>query len=207
MKKSIFSKTATIVAALCLLLKAEVSNAKSSFPLDKFHQDSQLVSDWETLLAGRPRRPPTDWVNRVPTRSVDTWVDRERGIYRSRTGSIIGSYRALREVMSQRQRPAWLPQSLKRPGVQAHHLIEKRFARVFRLNENDIPSVLLPQDQHTRRGGIHSMINSLIPHGNRRDGSRSYNTAQILRAYQQVYADRPDWLDAITAIMSEWHNP
>ncbi|MFB2835678.1 hypothetical protein [Floridanema evergladense] len=201
MKKSIFcSTTVILLAASCLLFDRETQAAKFSTITDTSHPESHLLSDSETLLARRLRRSLPAWVGRVPTRSRGQWLDEEKGIYRSNRGSIIGPYGSL---ANHPQKRAWLQRELQGQNAQAHHLIERRFARIFGMNENDIPSVLLTKEQHSRKigsGGIHERINQLIRPGNR-SGSRRYNPAKVLQAYREAYKENDDWIDAIGAIL------
>ncbi|MFB2878496.1 hypothetical protein [Floridanema aerugineum] len=201
MKKSLFcSTTLILLAASCLLFNSETQAAKFSTTTDTRNPESRLLSDSEILLARRPRGGLPVWVGRVPRSSRGQWLDEEKGIYRSNRGSIIGPYSAL---ANHPQRRAWLQRELQGQDVQAHHLIERRFARLFGMNGNDMPAVLLTREQHSRRmgsGGIHERINQLIRPGNR-SGSRRYNPAQILQTYREVYKGNADWIDAIGAIL------
>lgn len=201
MKKSIFClPTVILLAASCLLFGSETQAAKFSNTTNTSHPESHLFSNSETLLARRPRRSLPAWVGRLPRSSRGQWLDEEKGIYRSNRGSIIGPYSAL---ANHPQRRAWLRREFQGQNVQAHHLIERRFARLFGMNGNDMPAVLLTREQHSRRmgsGGIHERINQFIRPGNR-SGSRRYNPAQVLQAYREAYRENDDWIDAIGAIL------
>lgn len=202
MKKSVFGSTTVILlAASFLLFNSQTQAAKKfSTTTDTINPEFHLLSDSETLLARRPRRSLPAWVRRVPTRSRGQWLDEEKGIYRSNRGSIIGPYASL---ANHPQRRAWLRREFQGQDVQAHHLIERRFARIFGMNGNDMPAVLLTREQHSRRmgsGGIHERINQLIRPGNR-SGIRRYNPTQVLQAYREAYRQNDDWIDAIGAIL------
>lgn len=201
MEKSIFGSSAVIlIAASCLLFDAGVGVAKSSILPNATHPEYQSLKDSETLLDKRLPKALPRWVSRVPARSRGQWLDQSKGIYRSNRGSIIGPYGLL---ANDPRRHAWISWKLNGQKVEAHHLIEKRFARLFGMNENDMPAVLLTRAQHTRRigsNGIHERINRFIRHGNRA-GTRNYNAAQILRTYREVYRGQEDWIDTIGALL------
>lgn len=210
MKKSILNfGAASTITILCLLFGTRASLAKSGIFTGNVHPEPQLLTGENTLLARLRLRP--EWLRKLPSRTFARWIDEERGIYLTTKGSVIGPYSALRSL-SQQQRLSLLPRRLQNQGSQihAHHIIEERVARAFGFDPGDIPAVLLPQGQHTGAYGIHTLINNLLPRGNRRTGSISYEgkLAKIQRAYQQVYArhGHDDWLDVITATISSWHS-
>lgn len=203
MKKYFFCYGVTFTLTTLFLLFHQIGHAVAKFhiPVLNNHQKSQLIISNNILLARLPR---SRWLTKLPKRSFNRWIDEKKGIYLTKRGSIIGSYEALHSL-TQKQRQSLL--GINRE-IEAHHLIEKRVAQAFGFDEKDIPAVLIDKSKHRGKEGIHNIINIKLPRGNRRTGSISYKgkLAQIQQAYQNAYKDHDDWLDAITAIMSEWHS-
>ncbi|MBD1933069.1 MULTISPECIES: hypothetical protein [Cyanophyceae] len=136
MKKSIFGSSAVIlIAASCLLFDAGVGVAKPSIFPNTTYSESHSLTNVESLLIKRLPNALPRWVSRVPARSRGQWLDQSKGIYRSNRGSIIGPYGLL---ANHPRRHDWIRREFKGQRLEAHHLVEKRFARVFKMNENDI---------------------------------------------------------------------
>jgi hypothetical protein len=178
-------------------------------PLAERHPSTGKVL-FETEGVQISRRVPVrgGWLDRIPSRSFDNWLDEANSIYRTNRGSIIGPYRQLADSISKGQRPSWLPEELRNStdSLEAHHLIERRVARAFGLDPDQMPAVILARDEHRGGNSVHSILRSLLPQGDRRTGSLDYRDrlAQINQAYQRAYADHDDWLDAITATIHDW---
>lgn len=204
-KHFIFSGVIFTVTTLCLLFKdIDDGLAKSNVSIVNNHQKSSLVIRYDSLIV---RRTLARWLTKIPKRSFNRWIDPDRGIYITKNGSIIGSYTALNSL-SQQKRRSLLNVNNVAEKIEAHHLIEKRVARAFGFDENDIPAVLINMNQHRGKYGIHNRIYKILPRGNRKTGRIAYKgkLARIQQAYQEAYKEHDDWLDAITAIMSEWHS-
>ena len=84
-----------------------------------------------------------------------------------------------------------IPRGWKKAGLEAQHLIERRFAERLGLRKSEIPAVVLEREFHWQVTGA---LFSKLPTGG------SYNAQQIWKAYVEVYGKRlhhQDWLDAI----------
>ena len=73
-------------------------------------------------------------------------------------------------------------------NLQAHHLIEGRFAGLFGVNKNAMSSIALTADEHQ---AFTNAWRHAIPHGT--DASK----AQVVRAAQRIYQDYPALLRAM----------
>jgi len=170
---------------------------------------AKSISSNSGLIALRASSIAPRWVSRVPKRGFGGWIDREKGIYRTSGGDVIGPYKALHDAVS--HNPSWIPSKLKGKKINTHHIVEKRFAKVFGFNEPEMPAVLVSKQEHIFKGGIHSEIRKMLPFA--RGGSyEKYKEkkARIQKTYQEFYsrkdASRQDWLGAIDALMSDWHS-
>jgi hypothetical protein len=193
-----------LTATILLYLGQQIEDSVLRLPKIKLYTTHLQVSSVEGQLLTQRIRPRPSWLNRIPRRSFNGWIDEAQGIYRTRQGSIIGPYRQLAEAI--RNRPAWLGTLRNQHSLEAHHLIERRVASAFGFDVNDIPAVVLTRQDHRGVGdnSIHNLIQRFLPRGTSATGSLTYRQrwAQIQQAYQQAYRSHPDWLDAITAIMS-----
>jgi hypothetical protein len=166
------------------------------------------VEENSEVLFSRVRVKPR-WLDNIPTRNFQGWLDEDKGIYLATRGSVIGPHGSLKNING--ARPSWLPRSLRDSSEQlhSHHLIENRFSAILGYSPDDMPAVLMTRSQHTGRDGIHSQIQAILPRGHRGSGSLTeyYRSrlAQIQQAYQRVYAGQDDWLGAISALMEDWH--
>jgi hypothetical protein len=81
-------------------------------------------------------------------------------------------------------------------NLEAHHLIEKRFAKTLGIDDEDsMPAVLMTRKQHddwTRR-----LQSEGLPVGS------SYELQEIWDLYTKVYISQPDWMDAVRAQWSQ----
>jgi hypothetical protein len=135
----------------------------------------------------------TGWLGRMNRRNVKEWVNgNESGlIYRSTQGSIIGPYAQLRK---------WIPRNLPGGGVprwntrNAHHILEAQHAKAWNLNVNDLPCVNLSRRDHD---AYHDQLRSEFKTALRRHPDKPLSKEEVWGAYQRVYAQQPDWLDAI----------
>jgi len=88
-----------------------------------------------------------------------------------------------------------LRKSLRGTGLEAHHLVEKRFAGILGIKSDNIISVALTKEQHriyTNRWRTE------IPYGS------NYNVIskkKLLNAAQKVYKDAPDLLDIVKQML------
>lgn len=76
---------------------------------------------------------------------------------------------------------------LKGTGMNAHHIIEKRFAPTLRVNPNSMASIALTVEEHAV---FTSRWRDALPYGNR----TPYTKAQIQTAAKQVYKGYPELL-------------
>jgi RHS repeat-associated protein len=85
-------------------------------------------------------------------------------------------------------------------GLEVHHLIEERFAAGLGLNTGDIPSVVLTKEQHDVFTGLWQQA---IGYDNWGVALKTGNATRddIWRAAQRIYADYPEYLDAVKRAM------
>jgi len=78
---------------------------------------------------------------------------------------------------------------------QAHHIVEDKILEHLRYPSDQCPAVVLTAKQHTE---ITAALNKVIPKG-KYDAPRydDMTERQILRAYQIVYKDHPEWLAVV----------
>jgi hypothetical protein len=159
-----------------------------------------LCLDWNwrvqsqtTCFPRDPRLPVPSWVYTAKG-IYDQWKVQNRGIYKTQYGSIIGPYRWVKDADN--DCPDLLPY-LTNTNLEAHHLIEKRFADELGITDDDsMPAVLIPGQEHdywTSR--LQSKTEGLPV-------NRSYDLNQIWNLYSKVYASHPDWMDAVRA---QWY--
>ena len=126
-----------------------------------------------------------------------SWIKRARGVTKAvRVERVVGSpfdnlkyatthgikpYSALRKVTAGHA-----------GEIQAHHLIEKRFARRLGGNTNDWPSVVLARDEHKV---FTDAWRKAIPYG--RDGTAMASRADVELAARQIYGNYPEFLKAL----------
>jgi hypothetical protein len=84
-----------------------------------------------------------------------------------------------------------LTKTLKGTGLQAHHLVEQRFAGVLGQNARQGLSVAVTQAEHQ---AFTNAWRSAIPYG---AGTANATEAQIMNAARQIYADYPQILNAL----------
>ncbi len=81
--------------------------------------------------------------------------------------------------------------------IQAHHILEKRFAERFGIKDTDsIPAIILTREQHNE---ITQRLRSRIPYG--QAGTGTATPATIREMYSEVYADYPEMLAAISKLI------
>ena len=73
--------------------------------------------------------------------------------------------------------------------LQAHHILEERHLLRWGLDTMDAPAVVLSQEEHW---ALNALLQKTLPYGTR------YTPEQVWAAYQQVYVEAPEWLDAIS---------
>lgn len=79
----------------------------------------------------------------------------------------------------------------QRGAIQAHHLIERRFARQIGGNTDDWASIVVTRSEHQV---FTNAWRQAIPYG---AGTRTASRAQIEGAARQIYADYPEILQAL----------
>ena len=89
----------------------------------------------------------------------------------------INSYHALRRALIS-------------TDLQAHHIIEKRFARMLGINVGDMLSVAVTKEEHQM---FTKAWRQAIPYGT---DYNSITVSQLWDAAKQIYKDYPDLLDA-----------
>lgn len=81
--------------------------------------------------------------------------------------------------------------------IQAHHILEVRFARHFGITDTDsLPAIILTREQHQE---ITNRLRAGIAYG--RNGTGVATPATIRAMYMDVYADYPDMLAAISGLI------
>jgi hypothetical protein len=82
-------------------------------------------------------------------------------------------------------------------GLQAHHIIEQRFARLLGMNPGDMPSVALTREEHAmftrlwqQQIGYDKWLSSAIR-------TSTASVEDIWRAAQEVYKDYPTLLESV----------
>ena len=85
-----------------------------------------------------------------------------------------------------------LTRALKGTGLQAHHLIEQRFADVLGQNARQMASVALTKAEHQ---AFTNAWRSAIPYG--RQGTANATRQQVLDAARQIYSGHPELLRAL----------
>ncbi len=173
---------------------------------------AKSISSTPGLIALRASSIAPRWVSRISVkRGFGGWIDQKKGIYKTSRGDVIGPYKALQDAVSRNTNTSWIPNKLKGKKIDAHHIVEKRFAKVFGFDEREMPAVLVSKQEHIFKDGIHSEIRKMLPFA--RGGSyKKYKEqkARIQKTYQEFYSrkdgDRQDWLGAIDALMSDWHS-
>jgi len=119
-----------------------------------------------------------------------------KDVYRTSRGSIIGTYSKLSR---------WIPKNLPGGGLakynkrNAHHIIPQAHARQLfpSANLNKMPAVNIARRDHMEK--YHGRLDSEMANIRRRfpDLNNPEARSQTRRAYQRVYAEHPDWLEAI----------
>ncbi|SHJ18706.1 RHS repeat-associated core domain-containing protein [Malonomonas rubra DSM 5091] len=84
-----------------------------------------------------------------------------------------------------------LRKAIKGTGLEAHHLIEKRFARVLGTAPGDMASVAVTRAEHQV---FTNAWRKAIPYG---EGTAAATKDQIMSAATQIYKNHPKLLDAI----------
>jgi hypothetical protein len=84
-----------------------------------------------------------------------------------------------------------LTKALKGTGLQAHHLLEQRFAGALGANARSMLSVAVTKAEHQ---AFTNAWRKLIPYG---DDTRKATQEQILKAAREIYKDYPDILKAL----------
>ncbi len=79
------------------------------------------------------------------------------------------------------------------PGMERHHIIEKRFADAIGVKPEDIPADYLPPQEHRGPGSVTTELRRRLPYG------RAYTPQEIWDAHKEVYMEkgRYDWIEAI----------
>jgi RHS repeat-associated protein len=76
-------------------------------------------------------------------------------------------------------------------GLEAHHLIEQRFARVLGVAEKDMQSIALTEAEHQ---AFTNAWRARIPYG---AGTRAADKAEVEKAAKQIYKNYPDILKTL----------
>ena len=75
--------------------------------------------------------------------------------------------------------------------MQAHHLIEKRFANQLNLDYKKMNAIALTKEEHQK---FTNAWRKLIPYGT---GTKSADIEKILKSAEMIYKDYPELLQAI----------
>ena len=84
-----------------------------------------------------------------------------------------------------------LKKEIKGTGLQAHHLIEKRFANQLNLDPKKMNAIALTKEEHQK---FTNAWRKLIPYGT---GTKSADIEKILKSAEMIYKDYPELLQAI----------
>ena len=84
-----------------------------------------------------------------------------------------------------------LKKEIKGTGLQAHHLIEKRFANQLNLDYKKMNAIALTKEEHQK---FTNAWRKLIPYGT---GTKSADIEKILKSAEMIYKDYPELLQAI----------
>lgn len=76
---------------------------------------------------------------------------------------------------------------IKQTGYEAHHIVEKRFAKVLKINQRYMPSVLLTHEEHLV---FTNLWREAIPYG-----TIDVNPQMVWTAAKRVYKDYPELLE------------
>jgi hypothetical protein len=90
-------------------------------------------------------------------------------------------------VQSYRQ----IRKAIKGTGLEAHHLLEKRFAGVLGVKPGDMASAALTKAEHQ---AFTNAWRKAIPYGS---GTANATREQVLGAAKQIYKDHPGFLKAL----------
>jgi len=182
-------KKFTLVMAAIFFTAALVKNDDVQAQSSEFKSSNVKVAQVGRLV----RRVGTAWIGKS-AKNV-TWLS-GKNIYRTSRGSVIGSYGNL---------SSWIPKNLPGGGIarynrrNAHHIIPKAHAKRLFPNENlrDMPAVNISRRDHMEK--YHGRLNDEMANIRRRfpDLNNPQARNQTWGAYQRVYAEHPDWLDAI----------
>ena len=84
----------------------------------------------------------------------------------------------------------------KSSGYEVHHLIEKRFARLFGTNSDDMASIVLTKEQHQQ---FTNAWRKMIGYANSKNPLRTDNATKkdVLNAAKVIYKDYPEILKAL----------
>ena len=81
-----------------------------------------------------------------------------------------------------------LKPSLYKTGLEAHHLIEKRFAHILGMKPGAMNAVALTREEHQQ---FTNAWRALIPYG---EGTANATPEQIIEAAKEIYKDYPELL-------------
>lgn len=173
---------------------------------------SQEVRGKQQCFQRTPRIDRPEWVNKIPSsQTFSRWLDERRGIYFTVEDSLIGPYMWVREADNKcpGQMPLKIITAIKPElnhgnNIEAHHIIEERFAEQFNFDKdkldlvrnndsNMMPAVLLTVEEHDNVTG--KLLRNLKV-------GQSHSQADILAVYQHEYKFHHDWLDAINATLA-----
>ncbi len=89
-----------------------------------------------------------------------------------------------------------LRKSIRGTGLQAHHLIEKRFAATLEMKASEIPSIALPKVVHQV---FTNLWRNAISYG---EGTLNATKENIIKAVERIYKDFPGLLDKTTEYLN-----
>ncbi len=75
-------------------------------------------------------------------------------------------------------------------AIQAHHLIETRFLKLFGISKNNAPAIILDKAKHQE---ITNILSTNMPYG------EAYAKRQVIETYQKVYSS--EWMDYIKILL------
>jgi len=87
-----------------------------------------------------------------------------------------------------------LQRKLRGTGLQAHHLVERRFADALDVNHRDIPAIALTRGEHQP---ITNAFRQAIPYGTQ---VRELTQARIMKEARRIYREQPALLKALDEV-------
>ena len=76
--------------------------------------------------------------------------------------------------------------------IQAHHLVETRFLKLFNISKGEAPAIILEKSVHQR---YTKLLMEKLPKG------LEHSPSDVINTYYDVYSSEPEWIDAIKIML------